>query len=377
MTKYSLLILLVVLFTVSCDDNETSPVLDVPSNYEFARNGQSSVDYSGQLTRRDMLAEMKSELSKGDQGQIVSAQKLLDMFKNQNNAFAEANLNAADKQLENKTFLADIQWFQDLFLQAEQASQVVSNSDQMAEAGKVGLLERGTSGKYILVNEKGWEFTQFIEKGLMGATFLHQIYNVYLTDERIGEDVENETTEEGKNYTPLEHHWDEAFGYYGAPVTFPRDDQDKYWAKYAGPALGTSPDQLDLYENLKNAFLTGRAAIAANNHVIKNEQREIIYDNLELASAAATIHYINSSLNYLSTNDLGNLFHALSEAYNFAMALKYHPAKKISNSQIDQILNSSMGTNSDFWTVNVSGLNEVKSILTDVYPELEAVQDIL
>jgi len=182
---------------------------------------------------------------------------------------------------------------------------------------------------------------------------------------------------EGKNYTAMEHHWDEAFGYYGAPTDFPRNDQDKYWAKYAGPALDTSPEQLDIYGALKEAFLTGRAAIAAGEMAIKNEQIDALYKQLELMVAATSLHYINNAKADLSANDMGSLFHDLSEGYNFVMALKYHPEKKISQADINSILNTDFGTDGDFWTVSVSSLNNAIDKIITAYPELENVKDIL
>lgn len=374
--RYLLFALAIVSLT-SCNEENETPQLQVPDTYSFERNGQSSVDYSGQLARRDMLNAMKSEVSKGDQGQEVDAQVLLNMFANENNPFASADLNTSGKELEDKTFLADVQWFKDLFVEAENTSKAYVANPTEAADGVAGRIERGTSGKFILVNDKGWEYTQFVEKGLMGAVFLHQIYNTYLTDNRIGNQVENETLEEGENFTPMEHHWDEAFGYYGAPIDFTRDDEDKYWAKYAGPALGTSADQLDIYGALKDAFITGRAAIAAGNMEIKNQQRDALYKQLELAAAASSLHYINNAKADLSANDMGSLFHHLSEAYNFTMALKYHPAKKLSQSDIDAILNTDYGTDGDFWTVSVSSLNDAMAKIVAAYPELENVKDIL
>ena len=372
-----LLIILVIVSSTSCTEENETPQLQVPNTYSFERNGQSTVSFSGQLDRRDMLNAMKSEVGKGDQGEEVNSQALLNMFANENNPFASADLNTSGKELEDKTFLADVQWFKDLFVEAENTSKAYVANPTEAADGVAGRIERGTSGKFILVNEKGWEYTQFVEKGLMGAVFLHQIYNTYLTDDRIGNQVENETLVEGKNYTAMEHHWDEAFGYYGAPTDFPRNDQDKYWAKYAGPALDTSPEQLDIYGALKEAFLTGRAAIAAGEMAIKNEQIDALYKQLELMVAATSLHYINNAKADLSANDMGSLFHDLSEGYNFVMALKYHPEKKISQADINSILNTDFGTDGDFWTVSVSSLNNAIDKIITAYPELENVKDIL
>lgn len=375
--RYKLLLSLLIVGTLfSCgDDDDAQPALEVPETYEFTRDGQSTVSYQGQTDRLDMLSEMKAYLSTGDAGEELSSQKLLDMYANKNNAFTNANLNASTKQLEDKTFGPDVDWFKGLFAAAETASK----SGATASQGVAGSIERGTgTGKFILVNEKGQEFTQLVEKGLMGAVFYNQIYNTYLTDAKTGDDVDNTNLVTDKNYTEMEHHWDEAFGYWGVPVDFPNGDpvlpaeNKRFWANYTNgrdELLGTNA-------LLMNAYLTGRAAIVAKQYNIKNEQKEIIYEGHELVAAATAVHYINEALDYFGS-DQGNFLHVMSEGYAFVNALKYSPSKKITDDQIDEILNTDFGTDGDFWTVTLAGLQNAKATLVSVYPELEPVKDQL
>lgn len=375
MKKNLLLCLLISLVLFSCgdDDENVGPKLEVPETYEFTRDGSSTVSYQGQVDRLNMLSEMKSYISEGNTGEI-SAQKLKDMFANENNAFSDADLNVSSKQLKNKTFLSDVAWFEGLFADAEAAS----IAGGTAEAGVAGRIERGNTGKFVLVNEKGQEFTQLVEKGLMGAVFYNQIYNAYLTDAKTGDDVDNETIVDGKNYTEMEHHWDEAFGYWGVPVDFPNgdpvlsDEYKRFWANYTNgrdELLGTN-------EMLMDAYLTGRAAIVAKQYGVKEAQKEIIYEGHELVAAATAVHYINDAIDYFG-NDQGNFFHSLSEAYAFVKALQYSPKKKISQDQIDEILNTDFGTDGDFWTTTVEGLNNAKATLVAQFPALEPVKEDL
>ncbi|MBL6449227.1 DUF4856 domain-containing protein [Fulvivirga sp. 29W222] len=366
--------LLFVAALFSCDEDEDAlPNVEVPATYEFTRDGQSTVSYQGQIDRLDMVAEIKSYLSTGNLGEAIEASKLLNMFANENNAFISAELNASSKQLEDKTFISDVQWFKNLFVGAEEAS----NSGISASNGQAGLLERGTG--FILVNEKGWEFTQFVEKGLMGAVFYNQIYNSYLSDAKTGDDVDNETMVDGKNYTTMEHHWDEAFGYWGVPVDFPNgtpvlsESEDRFWAKYT---LGRDA-LLGVSTTLMNAYLTGRAAIVAQRYEVKNEQKEIIYEAHELVAAATAVHYLNQAMSDLSAADHGNLFHHLSEGYAFVKALQYSPVKKITQAEINEILNTDLGIDGNFWEVKLAGIQKAKATLVATYPSLEAIKDQL
>lgn len=361
------------------DDTASNTKLEVPSSYVFERDGSSTVDYSGQTDRLNMLSEMKAYINKGDKGELVEAARLADMFANTNSPFADGDLNSSTKKLEDKTFASEVQKVKDLFTAAQQASENVVANGTVASEGVAGRLQRGTTTNFILVNEKGWEFTQFVEKGLMGSTFYNQIFNAYLTDGKIGDGVENVALVDGKNYTEMEHHWDEAFGYFGVPVDFPagdpvlEDSERRFWANYTNSVdalLGTNSLLMD-------AYLKGRTAIVNKEYEIKNEQREAIYAGHELVAVAVAVHYINEAIGNFNDGDTGNAFHHLSEGYQFVKALQYSPVKQISQTQIDKILNEDFGTGGDFWTASIEGLSAAKNTLVSVYTELEPIKDQL
>lgn len=363
----------------SCTNDNTDPVpqIEVPTSYSFERDGQTTVSFQGQTDRLNMLTELKNYVVSGDQGEVLSSQKLLDMYANANSPFESADLNASTKQLENKTNPAEVDFIKSILNDAAEVSADVANNGTQATEGVAGQIERGTSGKFINVTEKGWEFKEFTEKNVMASVFYHQIFNVYLSQEKIGKSVDNVNLVEGKNYTELEHHWDEAFGYWGVPVDYPNGDpildadHKRFWANYTnsvGEILGVN-------EKLMTAYITGRAAIVANNHTVKNAQIEIIIDQHELVAAAKAVHYLKSSQNSLSTGDMGSLFHTLSEGYGFFKAISLSPNAKLSQSEINEILNVDLGENGDFWTVTMSGLQNAIDKLTTAYPVLKAVED--
>ncbi|WP_425637912.1 DUF4856 domain-containing protein [Algoriphagus yeomjeoni] len=362
------------------DDIPQNEVINAPATYVFERDGASTVNYQGQTDRLNMLSEVKSYLVTGDQGQALSLQKLLDMYSNTNSPFSSQELNqATTKQLENKTNAAQIDFFKGLMANAAEVSEDVAANSTAAGEGIAGRIERGNTGNFVNVNEKGWEFTQLIEKGLMGAVFYDQIFNSYLTDAKIGDAVDNDNLVEGKNYTTMEHHWDEAFGYWGVPTDFPKGDPvltpeyKRFWANYTNGRDGL----LNVNQPLMDAYILGRAAIVANDHTVKKEQVEVIIDLHELVSAATAVHYINDAMDYLSSGDQGNLFHSLSEAYTFVSALQFSPRKKITQSDITEILTSDFGTDGDFWKISNESLQNAKNKLTTAYPELNDHADVL
>ncbi len=356
----------------------TGALIEIPSTYDFLRDGSTTVSYAGQNERLDMVALIKSEiLAEGDKGNRVSEMALLNAFNNADGNGGGLFPFESSKQLADKTFQVDLdnRLFENLFAAAE----VASVAGVKAANGTAGLIIRESKGSTILVDENGREFTQLIEKGLMGAVMYNQIYNTYFTEARIGNDVENTALREGSNYTDMEHHWDEAFGYWNPPLDFSsnwpaeRASEDRFWSHYSNtvdPHLGTNSIIMD-------AFVAGRAAIVNNDLDTKDAQRAIISENLELVSAGTAVHYINDSLEALNEGDTGEAFHVMSEVWTFVNALKYNAARRISLDQIDEILGQDLGANGNFWNVTPEGLNKAKATLVSVYPELDPVQDNL
>ncbi|NND08154.1 MAG: DUF4856 domain-containing protein [Saprospiraceae bacterium] len=355
-----------------------SPVLSMtPDSYSFQRDGISTVSYTGQNERLDMVEQITDYLKTGDGGAALSVQVLTDAYANVNGNGHGFYPFTSTKQLKNKSFQPDLDnmFMSNLFLAAEQASISVAN----AANGTAGLLVRENSGNTILLDANGREFTQLIEKGLMGTVMYNQIFNTYFSDARTGDDVENTELSEGKNYTSMEHHWDEAFGYWNPPVDFTsnwpsdRSDEDRFWSHYSNvvdPFLGTNNIIVD-------AFIAGRTAIVNNDLPEKNLKRAEIAEQLELVAAATTVHYINSTLSALNEAQTGEAFHTLSEAWAFANAIKYNPTRKLSLEDIEMIKEEHFGSGGNFWNVTPSGLNQAKSMLIDTYPALAPYQDDL
>lgn len=379
-----------VVFTVTDQGGSTSNVtatitvgklIQTPATYAFERDGTSTVSYSGQTDRLNQLDELKSYIKKGDAGEMISEQVMLDMFANTNDNGGGNFTFTSDRQLQSKTFAPDLD--DDLFENLFAAAATASASGTQAANGTAGLITREGSGNTILVDENGREFTQFIEKGLMGAVFYNQTFNVYLTDDRTGDNVENTALRTDKNYTDMEHHWDEAFGYWAPPLDFTspwpseRGDEDRFWSHYSNVVDNVNNELLGTNAILMNAYTEGRAAIVNNDLETKNAQRTILYDNLELVAAATAVHYINSTISFLNDGSSGEAFHVLSEAWAFTNALKYSPNKKITIAQIDQILDTDFGVNGNFWNVTSDGLNVAKSTLVGIYTELDPVKDDL
>jgi len=310
-----------------------------------------------------MLSEMVAYIKEANAGTSLSEQKLLEMYSNNNFPFSDTSLNNSDKELRNKTYTQEISFFEGILSDIAQASQSAAYATQ----GSAGLILR-SANNYILVNEKGQEYAQLISKGLMGAVFLNQIYNEYLTDAKTGSGVDNKDLIEGKNYTLLEHHFDEAFGYWGVNVAFDANGKNQYWGNYSLGDEGYPPAS----EALKNAFLTCRTAIINKDYEALDLQKAIIYKQFEITVAAGVIRYIDEVLENINNPDKGEMFHAASEGLGFIWALKYNPYKTISDEQLDQLMNTTFGDSADFWTISADNLNKSRALLISLFPELDS-----
>ncbi len=341
--------------TVTAQFTPTSP-MTAPSTYSFTRNSQTTVSYSGQIDRLDQLSEIKNLMGEANAGNQVSAQAFLDMYANTGENGGGNFTFSSTKQLKDKTFASAVATIETLF--TEMAANSVN--PPVASAGTAGLLERVGKGTTILVDANGREYAQLIEKGLMGSVFLHQIYNTYLSDDRTGDDVQNISLREGKNYTDMEHHWDEAFGYFGVPTDFPTTTTNRFWGNYSNgrDALIGSNDAI------MNAYIAGRTAIVNFDYEEKDEQRDILYEKLELLAAATSIHYINATLSNVG-GDQGELHHALSEAWAFIESLLYSPRATVTSVEINAILETDIGEN--FYDVTISGLNSAKDKISTAF----------
>lgn len=340
------------------DDTPEECTYSVPTTYNF-----DNVSYSGQTDRLNQLEEMTTYMKTGNtSGTVLDAQVLKDMYANSGDNGGGNFSFTSTKQLQSKTFAAD----QQLLLNFIDSIAMASTSATAGSNGVAGVVSSNDGSKNYLCNANGVEYTQLIEKGLMGMCFYYQIAEVYTRPDRIGDAVDNTTIEEGKG-TDREHHWDEAFGYFGVPVDFPTNTDVRFIGKYCNSRdalLGTNALVMD-------AFLKGRAAISNNDGVNRDAAAEEVRTNMEKVFAATAIHYLNGAKADIADDALRN--HQLSEAWAFISGLKYNSDRLISTADLDDVL-AFIGTN--FYQTSISGIDQARIRLSEIYG-LEEERDSL
>jgi len=361
----------------SCKKDDDNPVvpqkiaytsLTTSTNYFNTFKGadsNTSVDFSGQTTRISMLSEMDAYIKTGVNSEVKAA-KLKDMFLHQNSPFASAALNAAtDKTIASKTagsfstVEADAErtlfnsWF-------DSVAKASLSRGQAATTGQAGLLDN----KY-LVDANGFEYGQFIQKGLMGAMMLDQISNVYLGSEKMSAD--NKMIVSGKNYTQMEHSWDEAYGYLTKNEVYPKADpadgtkwMESYLGSYVRQVKSPNGDPSAVYM----AFLKGRAAIVNNDMTTRDAQIATIRQSLEKAIATIAISYLNKTKTGATP---GAKFHALSEGLGFIYSLRFAHNPKINRTLSNQMLGTLMNKPNGFWALTETDIDGVRDQIANAF----------
>ena len=288
------------------DDGKCDYTYDVPSEYVFTDgDGNNTVSYSGQTARMDMLSEMVSYLktANNDASVTLSASDLLAMYDNSYTGWSDTSLVGNGKQLKSKTALGDagIQSMFEGWMNAAAAATPSSNTSYLQDSS-------------------GLEWTQVIEKGLMGACFASQMTSNYLAG--ISSD-DNTNIEDGKYYTEMEHHWDEAYGYFTDAHDYPTNGTNRFWGKYANKSY--LEDNIGSATDIATAFRTGRAAIASGNTADALAQAEIIKTETKQMVAGMALHYLNDVKAQVAsgTADQSSINHSMSEALAFIFGIQF------------------------------------------------------
>ncbi len=385
--KNSLLSLLaIVCFFSSCsnDDDSPAPNPDVvaPATYSFLRDGSTSVSYSGQTTRIVMGEEFISALKDPSKTEA----QLDGMFTNTGNNFEDDVLNASSKSIRSKvaassdffaanaTDASAIKSTFDSWI-AEQVNDVYPNWGEIAVAGQSGQIQEAGGGSTRYVNNKGLELNQAINKSIIGALMADQMLNNYLSPAVLdaGTNVEDNNAvvlAEDKNYTTMEHKWDEAFGYlYGTDdQTNPQLNQDSFLNKYLSRVEGDA-DYAGIAQDIYDAFKLGRAAIVANDYTVRDEQAAIIRDNVSKIIAIRSIYYLQQGKLARISGDDGSAFHDLSEGYGFIYSLQFtrrsdSNAPYFTKEEVEGFISQLMADNG-FWDVTEDTLDGISETIAD------------
>ena len=370
---------------MACTETDPEPQIIetvAPATYSFERSGASSVSFGGQTTRIEMGGEFVSAL-KSTSETVASLNAKFAHTAGANN-FSDADLNASSKSVRSKvaastdfyasntTDATAIKADFDSWIEA-QVTEVFPMWDMDASAGNAGQIQEAGGGSIRYVSAKGIEYNQLINKGLIGALMVDQILNNYLSPAVLDAasnvaDNDAESLNDGKNYTTMEHKWDEAFGYlYGneADITAPTLNTDSFLNKYLSRVEGDA-DFAGIAEEIYNAFKLGRAAIVAKDYTTRNVQAEILREKISEIVGIRAVYYLQQGKNNLPT-DKGGAFHDLSEGIGFIYSLQFtrmpnSTASYFTKAEVDEFM-ATLQNGNGFWDLSSETLDEMSATI--------------
>ncbi len=379
---------------VSCGDDDGGTIsIAEPETYVFERDGESTVSFSGQTTRILMAEEIAEALMDNslDEATIDA------MFAHEegNADFEDPTsfgLNASGKNVRSKT-AASSDFFSanttdasaikedfDSWI-AAQVSEVFPEWETEASAGQAGFIQEAGGGPTRYVNAKGLEYNQAFSKSLISALMVDQILNNYLSVSVLDAGTNREDNDAGtlavdKNYTNMEHKWDEAYGYaYGTAENLADPnptigEDDGFLNKYIGRVEGDE-DFTGIADDIFNAFKLGRSAIVAGEYSTRDAQAEIIREKISSIIAIRAIYYLQQGKAGLkaSTVDYASVFHDLSEGYGFIYGLQFTrmPSSDLpyfSRAEVNEMLDDLMSGTNGFWDVTPEILDDISNKIT-------------
>ena len=381
---------LTALFLVSCssdDDQSSEQGVEAPATYKFQREGESTVAFNGQAIRLKMGGELKDAFLDFDN---ATESSLMAMFTHEkgNNDFDDEALNGSDVNLRSKTAVSYDYFFTNLIESAQiradlegyissQINEVFPNRMVVASPGIAGQVADGTKTRYV--SGRGLEYNQAFAKSLLGALMTDQMLNNYLSSSILDEgsnrqNNDNGITEANKNYTTMEHKWDEAYGYLYGNSADPENPNltiggdDKFLNEYVG-AVNKDPDFSTIAADIFDAFKLGRAAIVAKNYRVRDEQVAIIRNLVSKVIAVRGVYYLQAGKAQIADGNREGAFHALSEAYGFVYSLRFtrnpeSSAPLFTTAEVNVLLDKLINTpENGYWSVTSEAIDQVSEAM--------------
>jgi len=386
----------------SCDTKSKEPTtlttVEAPETYTFTRDGKSTVSFSGQTDRIQMSEELTAAM-KANGGATETS--LLEMFRNQKadgsdaSPFTSESLNSSSKSIKEKvaaskdyyssntTESAAIKKQLEDWVKA-QATDVFPNWQVLAKSGVAGQIADGDKTRYV--SGSGFEYNQLVGKGLIGSLMLDQIANNYLSAVVLDEgtnrtDNENGVVGEGKNYTNMEHKWDEAYGYVFGNSPNPENPlanieaDDDFLNKYLRSVDGDS-DFAGIAKEVFDAFKLGRAAIVAGDYELRDQQANIIRERLSKVVGIRAVYYLQKGKEQIEAGNRTGAFHSLSEGVGFTLSLRFtrNPATNSPYLPSQEILAfvEALTKGNGFWEVSPELLGQMSGRIASQFGFTEA-----
>ncbi len=365
----------------SCNKDEVTPGLRTAIDYNnltestpyaqafLNETGVTTVDLTEGNSRHRMFQALNYYITSSVlENAHIEAPTLKGMFSNVGNPFF--NISTTTISISGDDLNASHVRLKDVVASSRPASEAESvrarietNFDQLEEASHsvATMASIGVAGKLgnYLVDEKGIELAQVIQKSLIGALQLDYIGNVLLD---AGLSADNRSLASEKPYTALEHNWDEAYGLLTLNAVFLEGSTDDARAtvEFGAGSYIWEYNKAN-YAKIYPAFLKGRAAIVNNDRETLQIQATFIRTEFEKALANAALGYLGKWKS--ATTDAARA-HAIGEATGFIYSLRFATLHGADTTFSDNILENLIGSSNGFWDLNATKINTASEAIT-------------
>lgn len=277
--------------------------------YKFTQNGISTVD-------------------------IGESKEMILAFRHFNNAINSKTQSNFSKQLESyRNVIAGALSPTDEALRKPVADRISGLADQLYALVSSEAASRkaqpGVSGTVAVSNEesrmldeKGVELGQVIQKALMGALTLDKVN--YFLEKALKAD--NALPVAGKNYTEMAHCWDIAYGYLGTLDVDPNRLAPLFLANYIEKEAVGMQGLSGINTSVYQAFYKGRKAIGDHNLEEVRKQVAFLRGQMLKLFSLRTVYYLRESQTFLERTvsvPSEGYFHSMGEALGFILALPF------------------------------------------------------
>ena len=368
------LLLLTFFGLLSCDEDDEKPGLRTKIDYATLTpatpystafvdaSGNPTVDLSEGNIRYKMFYSINNYMSGTiSVNQEISADKINNMFSNTGSEFYDIDsdqvpvsaeeLNTSGIDLKSATASSkpgaeaavERDLIESYFDQIATASLSAAQTASQGQAGKLGSR---------LVDQRGIELAQVIQKSLIGALQLDYIGNV-LMDE--GLTADNTQLVSDKNYTALEHNWDVAYGLLTLNPVYLEGSTNEAKGTYEfGAGSYIWEYNKEEYADIHPAFLKGRAAIANNDRATLESQATLIRTAIEQALASAALGYLEKWKTGATDADRA---HAIGEGLGFIYSLRFAGIHGGDAAWSDDVLADLISSENGYWDLTAEKIN--------------------
>ncbi|MEZ4720695.1 MAG: DUF4856 domain-containing protein [Flavobacteriales bacterium] len=300
-------------------DDEPTPVV-VPPTYSY-----EMVAIDDQLELLDQLDEMVAYMRTSEQpGVEINAAVLKSMFENTGGNASGNFPFSSDAQMKGLCQENALDMLEGYFGKFNS----ISSKVQTGSSGVAGWVVSSDSNRHRLFDINGFDYTQLIEKTLMGAVLYYQATEVQLGIEVLNADNEPRID----SATAMQHNWDVAYAYFGGSLNFPDDlETTRYWSFYTK----ILDEHLNCVEELGTALRMGREAINVERYDKRDEAIEETKVAWNKVCVGAAIHFLNVAINKMDDDFVRN--NALSQAIAFVRNTQYNSASALTDSQRSEI----------------------------------------